>query len=113
MSNQHLSFAMNPTKSGPVASSSFYHHTTSAGGNTSEKAEDFIPLIIVPVLIITCICCSLVYLIKKYKVCRRRSVVFHETSDVPDTEITDDRGTHNDRHINKENDKDVVCEFSL
>ena len=113
MSYRHHSFKVSPTKSGTVASSSFYHHTTSAEGNDSGKTEDFIPLIIVPVLIMTCICCSLVYLIKKYKVCRRRSVVFHETSEAQGTEITDDRGTHTDSRLNKENDKDVVCEASL
>ena len=91
MSYQQNSYDISPTKSGTVASSSFYHHTTS---NTSEKVGDFAPLIIVPVLIITCICCSLVYLIKKYKICRRRSIVFHETSEAQGTEITNDRGTN-------------------
>ena len=93
------SFGIGPTKSGIIGASSSFNHRTTSGGLENEENEDFIPLIVVPVLIIVCICCSVLYLLKKYKVCTRRQIS-QVTSDAPATEITDDRPDNTKRSSN-------------
>jgi hypothetical protein len=94
MSDQYRSFATNTTKSifHFGASSSFYHHTTSAGRKSNEKEEDFVPLVIVPALIIIGICCTMLCLLKKYKICKRGRIAHADVSE-QQTEITNDHGS--------------------
>ena len=106
MSDQFRSFGINSTKSVIAASSSFYH-TTSAGHKNNEQEEDFIPLVIVPVIIVVGICCTMLCLLKKYKICRRGQVVHHEVFEGPHTEITNDQGP-NTNSCGKDNDKEEI-----
>ena len=95
MTGQIRSYSIHPSKS-VNSISTFYLHATTARRKNSEQDEDFIPLIVAPVVIIVCLCWSILYLVKKYKVCRRRQVA-QETYEERQTETTNDRVTTDDR----------------
>ena len=96
MSDQHRSFVINVTKSIFGASSSWYYGTTSARRKSNEQQEDFIPLVIVPALIIIGICSTMLCLLKKYKICKRGRIAHAEISE-QQTEITNDHSSITNR----------------